>query len=150
MEISLRYGFGVRIGLVLAAKYYKLAADRNLAEAQADYALCLNRGAGVPVYYKMAADQGCAQAQHNYACCLKEGQGVPVDLIQSAHYYKLAADQNLPEGQFGYARCLENGSGVDRNLPKARAASLRHCSRHGIRPFTWDYSSRSEACEYFA
>jgi TPR repeat protein len=37
-------------------------------------------------YYRLAADQDLAQAQYNYALCLKDGRGVQRDLVADAHY----------------------------------------------------------------
>jgi TPR repeat protein len=54
-------------------------------------------------YYKLAADQNHTNAQYDYARCLADGSGVAIDLVNAAKYYKLAADQNHAAAQFEYA-----------------------------------------------
>jgi TPR repeat protein len=104
---------------VTAAKYYKLAADQHLAEAQCNYASCLANGQGVSIdlvsaakYFKMAADQKYAAAQCNYGVCLRDGEGVGVDLVGAAKYFKMAADQNHAAAQCNYGLCLRESRGV--------------------------------------
>jgi TPR repeat protein len=46
----LAYGKGVEIDLVQSAKYYRRAADHNLAVAQFDYGFCLAYGKGVEIH----------------------------------------------------------------------------------------------------
>jgi TPR repeat protein len=46
-------------------------------------------------YFKLAADEGIAQAQFNYGVRLGEGDDVVQDRMESARYLKLAADQGL-------------------------------------------------------
>jgi TPR repeat protein len=105
--------------LASAARYFKLAADQNHAEAQFEYAVCLSEGLGVSVdlcaaakYYKLSADQNHAKAQFCYAECILEGRGVPVDLSEAVKYYKLAADQNHGPAQLRYAKCLSASKDV--------------------------------------
>jgi TPR repeat protein len=45
----------VRIDLVLASKYFKLAAVHNYAAAQFCYGQCLYQGKGVPIDHTLAA-----------------------------------------------------------------------------------------------
>jgi hypothetical protein len=82
---------GVPIDFVLAAKYFKFAADQNHADAQFYYGLCLREGRGVPIdfilsakYLKLSADQNHSHAQFHYGLCLQAGRGVPIDFILSA------------------------------------------------------------------
>jgi TPR repeat protein len=51
-------------------------------------------------YYKLAADQNLPVAQFMYGCCLSDGEGVAVEFVSAAKYYKLAADQNHALAQF--------------------------------------------------
>ena len=108
------------------APFFKMLADQGNAEAQLVYAMCLERGEGVPRnlseaarYSKMAADQGLADAQFNYGLRLERGTGVPRNLSEAARYYKMAADQGLADAQLNYGVRLERGEGVSRNLKEA-------------------------------
>jgi TPR repeat protein len=103
-----------------------LAADENHAEAQFNYAHCLEHGQGVQRdliaaahYYHLSADQNFPKAQCAYALCLEYGKGVQANLTAAAGYYRLAASQNFAEAQLYYADCLENGKGVHPDLAGA-------------------------------
>jgi hypothetical protein len=64
---------------------------------------------GAAYYFRLAADRNDAQAQFIYGCFLCLGYGVPIDLIAAAQYFKLAADQNLARAQSVYGLYLESG-----------------------------------------
>jgi serine/threonine protein kinase len=112
------------------AQAQKVLADSGSAEAQFNYAVCLENGRGVAVdlkeaakYYKMAADQGHASGQVNYGVCLKNGKGVAVDLKEAAKYYKMAANQGDADGKVAYDRVIKKVAATQTKLPVARDPS---------------------------
>ena len=44
-------------------------------------------------WYRLAADQGIAEAQYNMGIMYKNGQGVPKDYVQAHMWFNLAASQ---------------------------------------------------------
>jgi actin len=101
-----------------AAKYYKVLADGDNAEAMFKYARVLASGtdrATSAHYYKLAADKGHSDAQWCYGCLLEADEGPQVTLAgESAKFFKLSAEQNNPNGQYHYAkRLLRSGKPAD-------------------------------------
>ncbi len=47
-------------------------------------------------YFQLAADEGLPQAQFNVAIALQKGMGTPKDFVRSYKFYTLAAAQGLP------------------------------------------------------
>ena len=136
-----------------------LEGDLNKAKAgnaiaQFNYALMLEKGAGVrqniPLaakYYEKAADAGLPQAQFNYALMLAEGRrGVLEDDKTAVEWMKRAADQGYPDAQFYMGYLHRVGEGVPKDDAEAvkwflRAAENLHvdaqyntglCFAHGI------------------
>ncbi len=108
-----------------ARKYYKLAADRGMREAQFNYAFMCEKGKGggqnlveARKHYQLAADRGLKEGQYNYACvCYNEGseQG----LIEARKYLKHAADQGNKTAQNNYAIMCRKGLGGPVDLEEA-------------------------------
>ena len=44
-------------------------------------------------YYRLAAEQGVAEAQFHLGCCYERGEGVAQDWAEAVRYYRLAAAQ---------------------------------------------------------
>jgi TPR repeat protein len=55
-------------------------------------------------YFKLAADRGLREAQYNYGVGLQTGEVVPKDLRLAAEYSKKAADQGHANAKSGYER----------------------------------------------
>ena len=77
-------GDGVPKNAVQAVRWYRLAADQGVAEAQYNLGLRYDKGDGVPKsaveavrWFRLAADQGVAQAQYNLGLMYGLGEGVP-------------------------------------------------------------------------
>jgi TPR repeat protein len=88
-----------------AARWYRMAAQQDHADAM--YRLCIlsDRGLGLPQDYQealrwcgLAADSRQANAMLIVGGFFERGRGVPKDLIQAYHWYNLAAAHGLEEG----------------------------------------------------
>ena len=138
---------------VTAAEWYRKAADSGLAQAQFNYALMLEKGAGVQqdiplaaMYYERAAKQGLVEARYNLALMLAEGRGVLEDDQAAAAWMKRAADQGYSDAQFQMGYLHRVGEGVLKDDAEAvkwflQAAENLHedaqyyaglCFAHGI------------------
>ena len=42
-------------------------------------------------YYALAADQGLTDAEHNLGCCYQDGEGTEVDLGKARYWFERAA-----------------------------------------------------------
>jgi uncharacterized protein len=51
-------------------------------------------------WYRMAAEQGLANAQLNLGVMYDYGQGVPEDDAEAVKWYRMAAEQGLANAQF--------------------------------------------------
>jgi TPR repeat protein len=95
-------------------------------------------------YIKLAADQNYAEAQFAYVVCLQRARGVSIDMVGGAKYFKLAADQNCAAAQYAYGACLESGVGVSADLPTAlscpsRAARLGYSAAVVRLALAWEF-----------
>jgi hypothetical protein len=131
-------GRGVVVDLNGAAKYYKLAADQNDAEAQCHYGRCLEGGIGVgpdliaaAAYYRRAAGlplstavspatgvssaaaSGDPARRFRLGWCLEFGLGIRRDPKGAAECYRLAADQGDAPSQVNIGFFLEHGIGIE-------------------------------------
>lgn len=139
--------------LAMAAEWYRKAADSGLKQAQFNYALMLEKGAGVQqdvplaaMYCERAAKQGLMEARYNLALMLAEGRGVLEDDKAAAAWMKRAADQGYPDAQFQMGYLHRVGEGVPKDDAEAvkwflQAAENLHvdaqyyvglCFAHGI------------------
>ena len=109
-----------------AARWFRLAAEKNDALAQFALGLMYDEGKGVPSdmaeavrWFRKAADQGLAEAQLNLGVCYAKGEGIMPDQAEAAKWYRKAAEQGDVQGQsrLGLA-CLE-GIGVEKNDSEA-------------------------------
>ena len=102
MELGRRYnkGEGLAKDEVEAVKWYRKAADQNLAKAQYNLAVCYSHGEGVVKdqveavkWYRKAAEQNDADAQYNLGICYERGDGVAEDWVEAYKWLLLAARQ---------------------------------------------------------
>lgn len=125
---ALRYadGVGVPRDYAVAARYYRMAAQKGYIAAQYNLAWLLENGVGVKqdlheaaVWYRKAAEQGDAESQNNLGTLYATGQGVPRDDAEAVRWYGLAAKQEDPEGLTNLAMMYLQGRGVKRDPPRA-------------------------------
>jgi hypothetical protein len=94
-----------------AVRWYRLAADQGLANAQYNLGMCYARGREVAQddveavrWYRLAADQGFANAQYSIGRCYALGIGVAQDDAEAVRWTRLAADQGHADAHTALAR----------------------------------------------
>jgi TPR repeat protein len=122
---------------VEAVKWYRKAAERNIAQAQFNLAVCYEEGKGVKEdaveavkWYRKAAEQNYPDAQNNLASCYSSGQGVAKDLVEAVKWHRKAAEQDYAEAQCSLGAWYATGQGVGRDDTEAvkwfRKAAMRN------------------------
>ena len=97
-----------------AVKWYRKAAEQDLALAQYNLAVCYDRGDGVAEdhveavkWYRKAAEHNDAEAQYNLGICYERGDGVAEDWVEAYKWLLLAARQGV-EAPKEHMTLLEN------------------------------------------
>ena len=112
-QIGLRYeaGTSVRYNPILAAQFFRSAAERGHSEAQRHLGLLYETGTGVArsygeaaKWYLAAAHQGDAQAQLLIARCYHYGNGVRRDPDEALRWCRLAAENGNVQAQKYYRK----------------------------------------------
>ena len=70
-------------------------------------------------WYRMAADQGLSQAQYNLGVMYDNGQGVAQDYSAAMKWSRMAADQGEPGAQYNLGSMYHHGQGVPQNTSEA-------------------------------
>jgi TPR repeat protein len=111
---------------VVAAAWYRKAAEQGYAKAQFNLGEMYLRGQGVSKDYaeainwiQKAADQGDARAEDALGFTYYNGQGVPQDYAKAARWYGKAAEQGYPVAQQGLAYMYYNRVGVSQDYAEA-------------------------------
>ena len=98
-------GRGVPRDYAEAARWYHLAAEQGVADAQNNLGILYSGGRGVPQddaeaarWYHLAAEQGNAQAQFLLGIIYGKGEGVTQNYVQAHMWFNLAA-AHLPPGE---------------------------------------------------
>ena len=109
-----------------AVKWYRKAAEQNLAWAQCGLGYWYARGQGVAKdeaeavnWYRKAAEQNLADAQYRLGCCYALGQGVAKNEAEAVKWYRKAAEQNLAWAQGSLGACYALGIGVAKDPVEA-------------------------------
>ena len=63
-------------------------------------------------YYKMAAEQGMGEAQHALAVLYFEGDMIPQNYVEALRWFRAGAAQGLPESKFYIGVIYDGGLGV--------------------------------------
>ncbi len=101
------------------AELYAAAAKMGEAEAQYEYARCLEEGIGVKksidnalVWYKCAARQGLSKAQYKLACLILDNCTVnnPSDIAY--FWLRVSAEFGNPDAQYKLSHCYDKGEGT--------------------------------------
>ena len=102
-----------------ARKWFRLAADLGLAEAQLNLGVVCELGEGAPKdfqeahnWFRKAADQGNASAQFSLGVLYERGLGVTQDYAEAAQWYRKAADQGDAAAQLNLGTLSYHGRGV--------------------------------------
>lgn len=119
-------GQGVPQDFVIAAMWYRRAADQGLAWGQQNLGWMYESGTGLPQDYTqaahwfgLAAKQGLGWGQYSLANLYREGHGVPQNFAAAARLYQLAADQSVSWAQLNLGELYEAGEGVPQDSGKA-------------------------------
>ena len=94
-------GDGVAEDDAEAVKWFRLAAEQGLANAQHNLGVMYDNGEGVPqdvAAFRLAADQGFAEAQVSLSFIYANGIGVPQDLVLAHLWSNLAATHGQAGG----------------------------------------------------
>ena len=105
-----------------AAKWFRVAAEKDHARAQVALGRLYRDGTGViqdgqqAVYwFQKAADQGYYQARLALGDIYAYGKVVPQDFVQAAKWYKTAAEHNSSTGQASLGLLYYLGNGVPKD-----------------------------------
>jgi TPR repeat protein len=111
-------GLGVPLSQVEAAKWYALAAEQGIPEAQFQYALMLLDGTyvkrdvnGAYALLEAAAEAGNVLAQFNFAQLIVEREPGDAGMAKAASYYERAANAGLADAQYALSQIYGNGAG---------------------------------------
>jgi TPR repeat protein len=103
---------------VEAVKWFRKAAEQNVADAQFSLGVCYANGQGVTKddaqavkWFRKAAEQNYARAQYNLGVRYAKGQGVAKDDAESVKWFRKAAEQNLADAQYNLGVCYDSGEG---------------------------------------
>lgn len=121
------YGqYQVAMDETLAFKWYELAAQQGLAEAQFALAFMWEQGQGTGQdypeavkWYAAAAEQGYALAQNSLGDMYFYGHGVKQDYSMAVKWYTAAAHNKLTLAQNNLGYMYEKGYGIARDFQKA-------------------------------
>ena len=110
-----------------SVKWYRLAAEQELAEAQNNLGAAYHKGEGVQqdfkeavAWYRRAAEQGLAAAQYNLGMMHLEGKGVDRDDSAAMMWFRLVADKGIRLAQATLGNAHIFGRGVPRDYAEAR------------------------------
>jgi uncharacterized protein len=67
-------------------------------------------------WFRLAAEQGLANAQYNLGLMYEYGHGVPQDYAEAVRWYRLAAEQGITSAQYNLGVMYENGKGVPQDF----------------------------------
>jgi len=136
--------FGLAKDVVEAVKWFRKAADQNLAVAECQLALCYAEGQGVEKneveavrWLRKAADQGDAEAQYSLGVRYENGHGVARDETEAIRWLRKAAEQNLPLAQYYLSCCYHNGQGVTKDEAEAVKWLRKAAERNNAKAQCW-------------
>ena len=119
-------GEGVAKDQAEAVKWYRKAAEQNLAAGQHNLGVCYYNGEGVAKdqveavkWFRKAAEQNYAEAQYSLGNCYTKGFGVAKDQVEAVKWYRKAAEQNYVVAQYWLGVCYANGFGVAKDQAEA-------------------------------
>src|SRR6266436_2993486 len=102
-----------------AVKWFRKAAEQNVADAQFSLGVCYANGRGVAEddaesvkWFRKAAEQNYARAQYNLGVRYTNGRGVAKDDAESVKWFRKAAEQNDAGAQDAFGVRYASGEGV--------------------------------------
>ncbi len=127
-EIAVRFaeGRGVPLSLDDAARWFRRAADHDLAPAQYRLGSLYEKGHGVKKdleaarrLYITAADKGNAKAMHNLAVLYAEGIDGKPDYRTASQWFRKAAERGVADSQYNLGILFARGIGIEQNLAES-------------------------------
>ena len=119
-------GEGVKISQTEAAKWFRLAAEQGIVEAQFELGLRCMSGRGVREsggeavdWFRKAARQNFAPAEYQIGICFFEGIGVPRSIEEGIKWIRNAAERGVAVAQNKFGACYEKGEGVPKDYVQA-------------------------------
>jgi TPR repeat protein len=105
-----------------STRWYQVAADKDIAEAQHDLGIKHFTGSGVPKdlnktyqLWKGAAEKGLGSAQSKLAYLYLQGLGTPKNDAEALRWYRQAANQGNTEGMYNLSLMYKRGTGTEIN-----------------------------------
>ena len=69
--------------------------------------------------FRIAAGREMPEAQYNLGCCYSNGKGVEKDIVEAVKWFRKAAEKGVPEAQYYLGYCYSNGKGVEKDIVEA-------------------------------
>ena len=112
-----------------AVKWFRKAAEQNVADAQFSLGVCYANGRGVAEddaesvkWFRKAAEQNLADAQYNLGVCYDSGEGVAKDEVEAYKWWLLAAGQGNDDAKY-------NMTIVENKMSREQIAEGRRLAR---------------------
>jgi len=109
-----------------AVKWFRKAAEQNVADAQFSLGVCYANGRGVTKddaeavkWFRKAAEQNDARAQAALGVRYAKGQGVAKNKAEAVKWYRKAAEQNVADAQYNLGVYYDSGEGVAKDEVEA-------------------------------
>ena len=114
-------------------KWFRLAAEQGLAEAQSSLGLSYNLGRGVPQdfkeavkWFRLVAEQGLADAQKNLGWMYANGQGVIRNDVHAHMWFNISASQGQEEAK-------ENRDLITKQMSQSQIEEARKLARECVK-----------------
>jgi hypothetical protein len=127
-------GQGVDQDDMEAARWYKMAAEQGLANAQYNLGVMYAAAQGVDKddkeavrWYRAAAEQGHSDAGFNLAVMYATGHGVDMDYVQSYKWFSIAAAEGDQDSVKGIDRLTGRMTAEELAQAKSLAAGWKAC-----------------------
>ena len=120
------YGNGVEQSDNEAVKWYRQAADKDVAGAMFNLGVCYKNGRGVGqsddeavTWYRKAAEKDDTRAMTNLGVCYENGRGVEQSDEEAVTWFRQAADKDDARAMTNLGLLYANGRGVEQSDEEA-------------------------------
>ena len=120
-------GQGVFMDMEEAVKWYRLAAEQELPEAQHRMFVSCRDGAGIErnlenaaKWCRRSAEAGFDEAMFDMAMLYLNGTGVEKNGKSAIKWFRRGAERNYPPALYMFGRCYKIGIGVDKDEDEAQ------------------------------
>ena len=119
-------GNGVIMDSEVAVKWYRAAADQDLAEAQHRMYRCCLDGIGMEAnkgnaakWCRKAAESGCVEAMFDMGMLYVNGTGVEENAKSAFRWFRKGAERGHTQALYMFGQCYKLGSGVEKDEDEA-------------------------------